>query len=32
MGTSKAMSGRAVIGGTEDIAEARSAYAKYVGN
>jgi len=24
--------GRAVIGGTEDIAEARSVYAKYVGN
>ena len=24
--------GRAVIGGTEDVAEARSVYAKYVGN
>jgi adenylyltransferase/sulfurtransferase len=24
--------GRAVIGGTEDIAEARSLYSKYVGN
>jgi molybdopterin-synthase adenylyltransferase len=24
--------GRAVIGGTEDMAEARSVYAKYVGN
>ena len=24
--------GRAVIGGTEDIAEARSVYARYVGN
>jgi adenylyltransferase/sulfurtransferase len=24
--------GRAVIGGTEEIAEARSVYAKFVGN
>jgi adenylyltransferase/sulfurtransferase len=24
--------GRAVIGGTEDVAEARTVYAKYVGN
>jgi molybdopterin-synthase adenylyltransferase len=24
--------GRAVIGGTEDVTEARTVYAKYVGN